>query len=116
MDRTGKDNMGSTLQALELQLCLFVVVFLPLQKLNCQLQAYLNDKVKTAVRVPLERDGLERAKPLVSKIYTIQVNITYNGHFIQMTAGADKRKEVLHKFIKLLDKIKIHKKLKELQF
>lgn len=29
----------------------------------------LSDKVKIAVRVPLERDGLERARPLVSKIY-----------------------------------------------
>ena len=68
--------MDSTLEALEQKFCLFVVVYLPLQKSNCQLQAHLNDKVTTAVRVPLERDGLERAKPLVSKIYTIQFNIT----------------------------------------
>lgn len=31
-------------------------------------QTHLNASVKIAVRVPLERDGLERAKPLVSKI------------------------------------------------
>lgn len=31
-------------------------------------RTYLIDKVKMAVKVPLESDGLERAKPLVSKI------------------------------------------------
>lgn len=39
------------------------------QRFNNRLPPHLNDKVKTAVRVPLERDGLERAKPFVSKIY-----------------------------------------------
>lgn len=33
-----------------------------------QLIAHLKDKVKIAVKVPLERDGLERAKPFVSRI------------------------------------------------
>lgn len=40
---------------------------------NKQHTAHRNDKEKIAVRVPLERDGLERAKPLVSKIYTREV-------------------------------------------
>lgn len=33
-----------------------------------KLIAHLKDKVKIAVKVPLERDGLERAKPFVSRI------------------------------------------------
>ena len=31
--------------------------------------AHLKDKVKMPVRVPLDREGLERARPLVSRIY-----------------------------------------------
>lgn len=33
-----------------------------------RLCAHLKDKVKIAVSVPLESEGLERAKPLVNKI------------------------------------------------
>lgn len=40
----------------------------PLHFITKEMLNYLNDKVKIAVKVPLERDGFERAKPLVSKI------------------------------------------------
>lgn len=83
--------------------CLLHFLF-QLQPSKDQLPVHLNDKVKIAVRVPLDRDGLERAKPLVSKIYTREVEMMCS--FIKMTASTEEESRCHTTSLNLLIKLR----------